>query len=277
MIKRHFTPKNMARVGVVIDRFEENTALVINSAKNKNSGEVLGICIPKAINAFAESIVAEKPPATALRYLTFAKELGAANFTFVMRMEETFQTSLLGEQFEMTGAHKVSYVDTDVWLKSFFCAQILRDSAAIDALNEVDETVFFNAELKPDALDLRMVDLMQGIYKGHRDLNTLLTNAWEAEPEDSRVEYVASHFMPLLSVMRTIFTPDAEAEYNKEMREAVELHKKFWSQSEDHEWEPEAWVSLPLIAMAALAYDHKGYELDFETDYIPDWLVKKQF
>ncbi|TCI01484.1 hypothetical protein EZV61_17335, partial [Corallincola luteus] len=114
MIERHFTPKNMARVGVVIDRFEEDTALIINSAKNKNSGEVLGSCFSDAINAFAQSIIAEKPSATALRYLTFAKELGTANFTFVMRMEETFQTSLLGEPFEMTGAHKTSYVHTDI-------------------------------------------------------------------------------------------------------------------------------------------------------------------
>ncbi|RCU49495.1 hypothetical protein DU002_11270 [Corallincola holothuriorum] len=276
MIGRHYQETHTHLLQKALDKFEKRLPRKINSIKKEDDGELLGSSISQTVNVFCESIVAEKDHLTILRFLTFAKELGAANFASVMRMEETFDVHLLGETITLTGAHKACHVDTDVWLKSFYCAQILRDSAAIDVLNEVDETVFFAAEIKPDALDLRIVDLMQGIYKGHKELTTLLNSALQAEPEDSRLSYAFHLLNPLLSIIRTIFTPGADAEFNKEVREAVELHKKYWGQ-EDEKWAARGWVSLPLIAMAALAYDHKGYELDFETDYIPDWLVKKQF
>ena len=60
------------------------------------------------------------------------------------------------------------------------------------------------------------------------------------------------------------------------MHDAVLKHKQRWSSGE-REYSYAGWVSLPLIALASIAFDHKGYRLNFETDYISRWLVEREF
>ncbi|MBH0059417.1 immunity 49 family protein [Pseudoalteromonas sp. SWXJZ94C] len=275
MIERHYKETHMELVIKDINKFEKRIPRKINTIKNKNSGEVLGSSIQDALAGFADSVVAEFDHSEQLRYLMLLKEFGTANFEFVMRVGETFPVTIDGETFELTGARKTDYVDNDEWLNAYYSAVILRDRPAIHSLREVDEIVFLNANLKCNTFDLAVVNVMQNLFTGGVDMGDLLEKALLADdPDDDRLPYSYHTLLPLIAVYRCIFTPDAEAEFNSEMRDAVEKHKAFWKKDS---YEKQGWISLPLIAAAAFAYDRKGYKLDFETDYIPNWLVTGEF
>ncbi len=275
MIERHYKETHMEIVIKGINRFEKRIPRKINTIKNKNSGEVLGSSIQHALDAFARAVLADLDRSTQLRYLTLLKEFGTANFEFVMRVDEKFPVTIDGETFELTGARKTDFVDNDAWLNAYYSAVILRDRSAIHSLREVDETVFLNANLKCNTFDLALVNIMQNLFTGGADMGDLLEKALLADdPDDVRLPYSYRILLPLIAVYRCIFTPDAEAEFNSEMRDAVEKHKDFWKKDS---YKKPGWISLPLIAAAAFAYDRKGYKLDFETDYIPNWLVTGEF
>ena len=275
MIERHYTPKKIELVIRDIEKFENLLPVGINTIKTKNSGTVLGNSIQDALKAFSRAIMAELDHEKIVRYLTILKELGAANFAYVMRIEEPFAVTIDGDTFELTGAHKTDYVDTGTWEKAFYSAVILRDMAAIEVLNAVDETVFFNANLKCDRFDLALVNLMQGLFAPDADIGALLEAALKADDIDQgRLRYANKILLPLLTVYRCIFTPDAEAEFNTAMRDALKQHKDYWKRDK---YDKQGWISLPLMAAAVIAHDHKGYQLEFETDYIPNWLVEHDF
>ena len=276
MIERHYKETHMELVIKGINRFEKRIPRKINTIKNKNSGGVLGDSIQDALDAFADSVLAQLDHSKQLRYLTLLKEFGTANFEFVMRVDETFPVTIDGETFELTGARKTDFIDTGHWEKAFYSAVILRDRSAIHSLREVDETVFLNANLNCNSFDLALVTIMQNLFAGGADMGNLLEKALLADdPDNDRLPYSYHILLPLIALYRCIFTPDAEVEFNSEMRDAVGKHKVFWKKQNSQN--DEGWISLPLIAAAAFAYDRNGYRLDFETDYIPHWLVKGEF
>ncbi|WP_281557935.1 immunity 49 family protein [Thalassomonas sp. RHCl1] len=280
MIARHYKAKKIAVIIKAIEGFDKRLPTGVNTIKAQapNSQEVLGRNIQKALKAFAESVLAEQPHESVLRYLILLKEFGAANFAYASRKGETFAVTINGESFELTGAATSVYVDTNTWEKAFYSALVLRDGAAIETLALVDETVFTHANIKCDQFDLALVQMFQGLFIGDVDVGDLLENALLAADPDKidsgRRPYVSHILLPLLSVYRCIYSPDAENEFNEAMRAALEKHKAYWKKDN---YEIRGWISLPLMAAAAHAYDQKGYQLNFETDYIPNWLVTRDF
>ena len=51
----------------------------------------------------------------------------------------------------------------------------------------------------------------------------------------------------------------------------LRLHQEYWVKVSDIT--EEGLVSVPLTALAVMAYDHKGYRVRVENEYIPDWVV----
>ena len=69
-----------------------------------------------------------------------------------------------------------------------------------------------------------------------------------------------------------IFTANAEVEFNQEMEKALVLHKEYYTAENDVDYF--GVIPLGLTALAALAYDHKGYKVTVENEYIPKWMVE---
>ncbi len=84
---------------------------------------------------------------------------------------------------------------------------------------------------------------------------------------------------PLLRVFQSIYQGDTEG-FNKNLIIALEKHKLYYSSNdiynESRNSDPYGWVSIPLVAACAIAYD-KGMKREVTSDYIPEWLVKGEF
>ncbi|MCE9534759.1 MAG: immunity 49 family protein, partial [Planctomycetes bacterium] len=82
--------------------------------------------------------------------------------------------------------------------------------------------------------------------------------------------------VPYYRVLRKLGEHDA-AGLEAALTNALALHKEYWSATEDRRKEKAGFVSLPLIALAALAWD-RGLRFHVESDYLPwSWVTGEIF
>ncbi|MCZ2342868.1 MAG: immunity 49 family protein [Bacteroidales bacterium] len=81
---------------------------------------------------------------------------------------------------------------------------------------------------------------------------------------------------PYLRVLRKLGERDA-AGLEAALTDALMLHKEYWSATEERRKELLGLVSLPLVALAALAWD-RGLRFEVESDYLPwSWVTGEIF
>jgi hypothetical protein len=149
----------------------------------------------------------------------------------------------------------------------------------INILCSIPNFVFENANLKPNAFDLAFVNVTKGLFDSTVDIGKLLIATMELFDNNlidkDRFIYTSKILFPQLPLYRCILS-NLEDEFNEKLLEAVLYHKEFWG-SKKLEEDSEGWISLPMIAACVVAHDNKDFNITVETDYIPMWLVKKEF
>jgi hypothetical protein len=277
MITRHHEEPRELIINDV-SQYTESCADILKAIKDR-PGENLGPEFREALGVFSLSVVGHLEKKQALHILSKLNSIGIANFEFGMKPGEKFTVNLDGESFEITGQPVTAYMDTDTWLNAFFSAVVSRNGSGIRTLCQVPEPIHKNANLKPDHFDLAFVRAMKGLYNPDENIGQLLVDAMEAsDPEaidKDRIDYASSILLPQLPLYRCILSSDQE-EFNEKLGQAVLRHKDYWG-SKERKRSKEGWIALPLVAAGSMAFDNKRFEMTFETDYLPSWLVRGEF
>ncbi|MCH1925091.1 immunity 49 family protein [Shewanella sp. C32] len=270
-------PQGSRAVTDKIDSYNDLFVRTINPSF-KDGNPALGSHFKSTFDTFCVAAAAGWYPKQKVQhYLCLAKDIGIARFKQrLVEPDRPFLTPLDGDLVELCGSETCDYTDSNTWLNTYYCALLMRDIEAINSLAQVTPEIFAQATIPSDGFDLAFVALLKGIFQQDSDIVYLLRTALISEVDGTpEREKLANHLLePLLPVIRCIFTPDADAEFNEKMQEAVQMHKQYWK---DDKSAPEGWIALPLTALAALAKARNGWQLDFETDYIPQWLVDGDF
>lgn len=274
MIKRHYQdPPDM--IAGDIDTYERRFGDRLKALQTRPA-DTLGYAFGDAIRYFAMTVTDGLKKDRVLRALRAMKGIGSAIFAFASRPGKPVAVDLGDHRFEVIGQTSNAYVDTDTWLNAYFGAVIARDNAGIRTLCAVPESIHAQANLRPDTFDMAFVRALKGLYNPEVNIGQLLVDAMEASDPDKlhrdRRDYATHVLYPQLPLYRCILSSD-QAEFNEKLEQAVLEHKEFWG-SKDRQYSPEGWISLPLIAACATAFDTKQFAMTFETDYIPDWLAK---
>ena len=277
MIDRHFT-EDEEIISDEIDYYMGRLDKICTAIK-KRPASSLGSAFRKSFDILSLLIVGSRERSKILRIFKFAKNLGLINFQFGTKVDENFTCVLEESVFMLVGQQNTVYMDIDTWLNAWFCSVLLRDMEAIKSLCQVPESIHKKANIKPDPFDLCFVKAIKGLFNPNADIVQLLIEAIEASDSNlihpDRLGYSNYILLPQLHLYRCILTSNQE-EFNDGLREALLSHQVFW-QEEDKKYDSKGWISLPLMAAAAIAYDTKDYELAFETDYIPSWLARGDF
>ena len=277
-IKRHVEIKETSLIVNAIKRADKFFNEITSIAITKKKSDLLGNMVNSLFEAFANTSGLGFNSLQIVKYIKGLADYGSANFNCILNDGKPFSFTIDGKTYEMMGSHHSSYTDAHKWLDCIYAAIAVRNEEAINILMQVPNTVFDNAAVKDDPITYALADVYKGLFGGIKDRSMLelISTAYSVADSDraDRLEYIMSNMIPQLGIIRTILSSNSEDEYNKLMKEAVLTHKDYWSQDE---YEYEGWVSLPLIALASIAFDHKGYSLNFETDYIPRWLVEREF
>ena len=238
------------------------------------------------MNAYLEAFVKESvfkfdnDRGDAWHYLLRATQLGVGIFQSNSNHGKTFPFAFDNGYTEVTGKKTGYRTDESEWCKILYCAIILRHQESISELMLVDNKIFEASNFGPQIkeFDYARTDLYRAIFS-NGDLSGLLKQTIESfDPDvynDDAYFYVSRLKWPQIAIIKAIFTADAEDEFNQAVEKALLLHKEYYSH-EDHNVDYQGAISLPLTALAVLAYDHKKYKVKVENEYIPNWLVKKE-
>ena len=212
-------------------------------------------------------------------YIIRASQLGHGIFQSNANPGQPFPFFYDDEYLEVVGKRNPEDAEHPNWLLALYSSIIARNHDAIDYLTTIDNDVFKTAnygnQLKP--FDFALADLLKGLFNPDADLASLLKQAYVTCNPDDYVEdevylYVSRLEWPLIPIIAAIFTENGEQEYNLAMEKALLAHKEYYS-DEERKGSRRGALALPLIALAIIAKDVKGYALTVENGYIPSWLL----
>ena len=275
MIKTHYTSNDR-----IYNRFmKEYDKFQLRSVSNLQDDAAWSAPIQFArnIEALAKESFRNGETEEAWLYLNRATQLGMGIFQSNAHDGVAFPFEFDNEYLEVVGKKTPHDTDESDWLKALFFATIRRNKEAIDFLMTVKDEVFAASSLgaQNTPFNYALVDLFRAVFTGG-DLASALTNAvtrFDPDIYDKEAYlYVSRLRWPFVAIMRTIFTANAEVEFNQEMEKALVLHKEYYTAENDVDYF--GVIPLGLTALAALAYDHKGYKVTVENEYIPKWMVE---
>lgn len=278
MIKNHYTYAQASYEDSQdsYNRFPDE--LTLTAIRNKPQS-ALSTFLTTNLRTFPLEALENPNSKNAWKYLTRAQELGLGIFQSNDNPSKPFQLHYDNQVIEVVGALDPEGADIFNWPKAMYLAIITRNQDAIDYLIQVDDSVFKAANYAEQftPFDYALVDLLKSIFTPDADLASAIEKALiTSNPDDYKYDeayhYASRLYWPVVSVILGIFTDDGGVEFNQAIEKATLLHKEFYDTKEE-KFEIDGALSIPLIAMASLAKDIKGYDLTTENGYIPQWLV----
>jgi Immunity protein 49 len=232
---------------------------------------------------YTGSVIAPDSPEVA-RALRLAARASTAIFVFA-QLEDPPRYFSLGEGPPVTYPEpsSESCVELSTWQKAYYLAMITRQRDLLDELCQTPVDLLRRSSTGPrdrEGLSYRLIELFQFIGREEHFTQHPVFVEWEAfctsGPGGSAPGIVAYLGAPLLRVLKQFERRD-EVGFNNALTEALQLHKKYWSSKEKLRKDFEGLVSLPLTAVAALAWD-RGMRFDVESDYMPrSWVTGELF
>lgn len=182
---------------------------------------------------------------------------------------------------ETVGKGSSSYKGVNDWCKAFWLALINRDANGLATLDQVGLDVFLDDEGGPDtAFKLTLSNFYKALAKAEPNLTGKMQATLETlETEGCRaydVQYEGQILLPSLAVLAAALNEEGEARYNELLQSALEQHQAFWRAWSANDPDSDGLLSLPLTAMASVAYDRAGYRVAEASDFVPNWMVEGQ-
>jgi len=278
MIESHYSFAQVSydRTIKLYSRLRENELAMIQ----KNPGYQMHTRLKtNLIDTFPMEAIQNPNSYHAWLYVIRASQLGHGIFQSNAHDGQPFPFFYDDEYIEVIGKKDDYGTKHNNWLLAFYSSIIARNNEAINYLITVDNDVFKQARLSEQRtpFDYALSDLLKGLFNPSADLANLIEQAYlTCNPDDYADDeiylYVSRLEWPLIPVITAIFTDNGEQEYNQAMEKALLAHKEYYS-DEERIGSRQGGLAIPLIALAIIAKDVKGYKLTVENGYIPAWLI----
>ncbi|MFJ4502134.1 immunity 49 family protein [Streptomyces sp. NPDC088864] len=165
------------------------------------------------------------------------------------------------------------------WINAFWLAAVCRDQTRMTRLCSVPLELLRASGGRYDDFMFQWVDTLQTYWNERPGLTGKLVATIEgSHPDNIRVaerEIVDKILYQPISLSHLFLRKD-HAGFNQALFEALELHKSYWTTTDDREASVEGYVALGPLAIACLAYD-ADFPLDIESDYLPKHLLQRSW
>jgi hypothetical protein len=277
-MKRHITLKDFIIDEDIEDWNERTERLQRNYVKQNFHEGSLGSPFSDAQRTFALAVMGNRPHQETLDFLTQSKDLGIAHLVFGNNPGKEVELKLFNETYHTTGVNEGAFMNVAFWNDVLSAAIICRDAEGKDFLRSLDNSVFENANIKPDELDLLFVRIQKGMIGDDpqlaENLEDMITAIHSGQMDKAKLPYRQKMVLPFLKLYQSILANDSD-KFNSDLNSALQMHQTFWSTS-DREYKPDGWVSIPLLTTCSLAFD-KGINITVSSEYIPEWLYRAEF
>ncbi|MBB5804899.1 hypothetical protein F4560_004667 [Saccharothrix ecbatanensis] len=204
--------------------------------------------------------------------LLFATRVGSAIFTVATAEPGTTVELDLGDRsVQATATGPEYFASATTWLTATWLAYAARDEATIQQLAAVPVDVLRAADDSEPEYAFAMVDMLGRFARQEpgvaEALNAALRATDPAGLHPLRRDYVLKIVVPLLDVFHHLGD-----EFNRALAEALELHKEYWTRTDDDADSPFGFIALGPLALASFAHD-TGTPVAVRSDYLPSRVV----
>ncbi|MFC8367114.1 immunity 49 family protein [Streptomyces sp. NPDC057239] len=209
-----------------------------------------------------------------------AMQVGSALFASATAPEGSTVECMIGHEVRTIPAVGIThFVDAGTWLEAFWLAVVCRDQARMTRLCEVPvETLRASGAVFEEYI-YHWVDTLQTYWLERPGLGEKLVAAFDGTDPD-RLRFMDREMMlkvlyPPINLFYRFVGRDAD-QFNEALVQGLELHKEYWTASEEREESGEGDIPLAILALACLAHD-AGLPVEVESEYLPENLLKRSW
>ena len=211
----------------------------------------------------------EAPKSVHLKAFHEAAQAGAALFAFANGYRGELPVG--DQRLKFVEPPDESHIHTGKWETAFYLNLLCRDSNGLNLLCEVPVDLLRKSSTTGPEYSFKLVDALKAVWKTDPRAVSILTEAMLAATsvDSDFTIYLDSHRMALIGLA-------GDSDFEELLANGLKDHKEYWTASKDRRIDPHGFVSIPLCAIAAFAYDnHVPFQLD--SEYLPMRLVDGSF
>ncbi|MEU6896848.1 immunity 49 family protein [Streptomyces virginiae] len=205
-----------------------------------------------------------------------AMQLGSALFAVTGASEGTVECFISGRARTLKAIGPQPFADAGNWLLAFWLAVICREQRRMTGLCEIPLERLRSADDSYEEFYYHWVDVQQSYWLRRPTVADKLISAIEmSNPEVARSlpqDLLQGLLYPPINLFYTFVRRNVDG-FGPALAEALNLHKGYWTLSEERTEDIDGALALGPLAMACLAYDGK-LPIGVESPFIPKYLVE---
>nr|WP_251691818.1 immunity 49 family protein [Streptomyces sp. CHD11] len=207
-----------------------------------------------------------------------AMQVGSALFASATAPEGSTVECVIAHQVRnIPAVGPAHFTDAGTWLEAFWLAVVCRDQTRMTQLCEVPvETLRASGAVFEEYI-YHWVDALQTYWLERPGLGEKLVAAFDgSDPDQLRFmdrEMMLKVLYPPINLFYRFAGRDAE-QFNEALVRGLELHKEYWTASEERQETGDGDIPLAILALACLAHD-AGLPIEVESEYLPEHLLKR--
>ncbi|MQS12815.1 immunity 49 family protein [Streptomyces kaniharaensis] len=205
-----------------------------------------------------------------------AMQVGSAVFAAATTADEHVQCRIADQDRTLRATGMRPYVNPESWLTALYLAVVCREKKRIAALCQVPISLLRESGSRFAEYDYAWIDALQTYWLQGSDLGSKLRVAIDAtEPETVADPETVGHLVyPQMELFHRFIRRDHTG-FNRALIDALEWHKRYWSQ-EGRDVRASGLVALAPLAMACLAHD-TGTPIEVQSEYLPIALLERDW
>ncbi|MGJ3559698.1 immunity 49 family protein [Streptomyces sp. INA 01156] len=213
-------------------------------------------------------------------FWVMAMQVGSALFASATAPEGSTVECMIGHEMRTIPAVGIThFTDAGTWLEAFWLAVVCRDQARMTQLCQVPiETLRASGAVFEEYI-YHWVDTLQTYWLERPGLGDKLVAAFDGTDPD-RLRFMDREMMlkvlyPPINLFYRFIGQDPD-QFNEALVQALQLHKEYWTASEEREESGDGDIPLAILALTCLAHD-AGRPIEIESEYLPQHLLKRSW
>ncbi|MFF3893316.1 immunity 49 family protein [Streptomyces sp. NPDC001812] len=209
-----------------------------------------------------------------------AMQVGSALFASATAPGGSTVECMIGHEVRTIPAVGIThFTDAGTWLEAFWLAVVCRDQVRMTQLCEVPIKTLRASGAVFEEHIYHWVDALQAYWLERPGLGDKLVAAFDATDPD-RLRFLDRETMlkvlyPPINLFYRFIGQDPD-QFNEALVQALQLHREYWTASEERQETSEGDIPLAILALTCLAHD-AGRPIEVESEYLPQHLLKRSW
>jgi hypothetical protein len=190
-----------------------------------------------------------------------------------------------GPAFSLPQTGSTSYSGSFNWQEGYYLAFACREKHVLDSLVRKSTDIMRQRSEGVNEYSHLMVDALKSFYSSYYESEDLIKEtsmklraAIDATDVDKiiplTIDGTINFALPAMELVASLLDGNVQ-NFNESLADALECHKKYWSDDE-RSGDPRGFIAIAPLGLACAAYD-AGFPIEVESEYIPKYILERQY